>query len=254
MTKLKIITLLTDFGHKDIYVGVLKGAIARINPNISIIDLTHEIPPQDVVAGKFCLMSAYPHFPEDTIYIAVVDPGVGSKRRGIAVKLSRGYLVGPDNGLFSGLFDRALHAVELNNPQYWGTTQPSQTFHGRDIFAPVGAHLATGVALEELGETIAIESLVKLSLPEFDGAIASIQYIDSFGNLITNIPGTAIINRSWSLVVDKRIIPSCKTYSDLPEGALVALIGSDNWIEIAVNKGNAQKLLNLHCGDKIHLI
>ena len=158
----KIITLLTDFGDRDIYVGVMKGAIAKINPQLKIIDLTHQIPPQNLLAARFALSNAYPYFPSGTVHIAVVDPGVGSSRRGVAVELKGGYVVCPDNGLCSGILDGAIAAVELNNSQYWRVSDPSYTFHGRDIFAPVGAHLANGVSLEELGREIDLASLVKL--------------------------------------------------------------------------------------------
>jgi hypothetical protein len=242
----------------------MKGAIAQINPTLTVVDLTHEIPPQNLTAARFCLMNAYPYFPKGTVHIAVVDPGVGSSRRAIAVKLADGFLVGPDNGLFSGILSNSgvsqslpeIAAVELTNPDYWRTTEPSSTFHGRDIFAPVGAHLASGVPLEQLGDAIDPATLVQPFIPECTqteaGVTGCIQYIDRFGNLITNIPGTFVQGKIWSVVVGCRL-PSCQTYSDSPTGEAIALIGSHGWVEIAVNGGNAQSQLQLDWGDEVLL-
>lgn len=251
MSKNRLITLLTDFGLKDVYVGVMKGIIAQINPHLTVVDLTHQIPPQNIAAARFNLMNAYPYFPTGTVHIAVVDPGVGSHRRGIAVQLDEGFLVGPDNGLFSGVLNqtRVVEAVELTNPEYWRMPIPSSTFHGRDIFAPVGAHLASGVAIAQLGESIDPNTLVQLALPEptltASGIAGCIQYIDHFGNLVTNIPGTEVQGKIWSVAIGDRTITSSQTYSDCPLGEAVALIGSHGWVEIAVNGGSAQQALQI---------
>lgn len=307
-----IITLLTDFGSKDIYVGVMKGVISQINPQINIIDLTHEIPPQNIAMSRFCLMNAYSYFPEGTVHIAVVDPGVGTQRRAIAIQFKNSYLVGPDNGLLTGLLEPFLTsksdinsnhlesseimAIELNNPQYWRTTQPSTTFHGRDIFAAVGAHLASGIPLEQLGTPIDPKTLVRLSLPSYQltnfGIEGCIQYIDGFGNLVTNIPGEAIADKNWYIAISKGkkktknkkqkpkknklknkknskkilqteqyqlaglscLIPKGETYGDVPSGQLVALVGSHQWLEIAMNGGNAQQQLKIDLGAKVQVI
>ncbi len=257
MTKVKILTLLTDFGLQDIYVGVMKGAIASINPDIHIIDLTHQIPAQNLAAARFCLLNAYTYFPQDTVHVAVVDPGVGSKRRGVAIQYDRGWLVGADNGLFSGVLAQspAIAAVELTNPDYWQVPNPSNTFHGRDIFAPVGAHLASGVALAELGKAIDPDSLIQLPLPKLEISTNEIsgcvQYVDHFGNLVTNIPANLIDNDSCSVIVQKQEISYGKTYSDVEIGEVVALVGSHNWIEIAVRNGSAREKLQLDWGDRV---
>ncbi|MBW4620564.1 MAG: SAM-dependent chlorinase/fluorinase [Cyanosarcina radialis HA8281-LM2] len=256
----QMITLLSDFGESDVYVGVMKGVIARIDRAISIIDLTHQIPPQDIAAARFALMNAYPYFPPGTVHIAVVDPGVGGSRRGVAVELAGGYLVGPDNGLFSGVLSQfpVIAAVELTNSNYWRTPQPSNTFHGRDIFAPVGAHLAGGVNLSELGDAIAPSSLVQFPLPSYSltnaGATGCIQYVDRFGNLITNIPATLVEGKNWSVRAGKLNIPSCNIYSDRPLGSPLSLVGSHGWVEIAINGGNAKSQLNLACLDVVQVI
>ena len=260
MTVSKIITLLTDFGDRDVYVGVMKGAIATIEPELKTIDLTHQIPPQNLFAARFALLNAYPYFPQGTVHVAVVDPGVGSNRRGIAVKLNNGYVVCPDNGLCSGILSEAIAAVELTARQYWRVSNPSSTFHGRDIFAPVAAHLATGVPLEQLGNEIALESLVKLDLPSLQverQIIGCIQYIDRFGNLITNIPSELVKEKSWQIDLNRGkgiIINSGKTYSDVAPGKAITLIGSHGWIEIAVNGGSARKELDLTWQDKIQIM
>ena len=271
MSKNRIITLLTDFGLSDVYVGVMKGAIAQINPQLKVIDITHDIPAQNIAAGRFCLMNAYAYFPTETVHIAVVDPGVGSSRRAIAIQCANFYLVGPDNGLFSGVLSREsalakpskrIAIVELTNPQYWRTPQPSSTFHGRDIFAAVGAHLATGVRLEELGRAVRLASLVQLQIPNCavtaTGIEGCVQYGDRFGNLITNIPEHCIKSNNWSVKInhisETITIPNGKTYSDSKPGDLVAIIGSDGWLEIAVNGGSAQSVLQLEVGDKIEII
>lgn len=256
----RLVTLLSDFGLQDVYVGVMKGAIAQINPSLTIIDLTHQIPPQNITAGRFHLMNAYPYFPKGTVHIAVVDPGVGSQRRAIAIQLQEGFLVGPDNGLFSGILDQheAIAAVELTNSNYWLTAEPSATFHGRDIFAPVGAHLASGVPLEELGTAIDLASLKQFSLADCintEGAIAgTIQHIDHFGNLITNIPGREVVGQSWSVAIAELTIPGKQTYADSPPGSLLALIGSHGWVEIAVSGGSADAQLHSPVGSSVQLV
>ena len=248
-----IITLLTDFGEQDVYVGVMKGAIACINPELKVIDLTHNIPPQNIAAARFCLLDAYPYFPPQTVHVAVVDPEVGSHRRGIALEFPGGFIVCPDNGLCSGIIEKTsiIEAVELTNTRYWRSPIPSNTFHGRDIFAPVGAHLATGIPLKEVGNQIPPDSLVKLPLPKLKikdrEIMGCIQYIDHFGNLITNIPGdleeirfaARFKNLSWVAIIADKNIKFATTYSDVPVGQILALVGSHGWVEIAVNSGNA---------------
>lgn len=256
----RAIAVLTDFGLQDGYVGMMKGVMTSINPYSPIIDISHQILPQNLWAGRFCLMNAYPYFPEDTVFLAVVDPGVGTQRRGVAIKCSQGYLVGPDNGLFSGILsqDSAIAAVSLTNKNYWRVDDVSFTFHGRDIFAPVAAYLASGVPLEALGEYIAIDSLVQLSLdsPErIENKIEGcIQYIDQFGNLITNIPSPQVKDEKWSIIINNQSIKFGVTYGEVATGKMISLIGSHGWVEIAVNGGNAQEKLKVQWGDKVTLI
>ncbi|MDY6786208.1 MAG: SAM-dependent chlorinase/fluorinase [Cyanobacteriota bacterium] len=249
MAEQRIITLSSDFGLQDVYVGVMKGAIARVNPTLTVIDLTHDIPPQNLMAARFCLLNAHPYFPPGTVHVAVVDPGVGSKRRAIAIETADSYLVGPDNGIFSGVLNNSppQAAIELDNPDYWRSQSASTTFHGRDIFAPIGAYLASGTPMQRLGSTIDPATLIRLDLPQPQptpaGLKGCIQYLDRFGNAIANIP--AIAGKSWTVAISDRLIPSGTTYSDVCVGEPIALIGSHGWVEIAVNGGSAQSELQL---------
>ncbi len=259
MASRNIVTLLTDFGDRDVYVGVIKGAIATVNSRLQVIDLTHQIPPQNLLAARFALLNAYPYFPPQTVHVAVVDPGVGSSRRGVAIELRKGYVICPDNGICSGILelDKVISAVELTNSQYWRVLNPSHTFHGRDIFAPVGAHLANGVKIQELGQAIDPASLSKLDLPTLRQTpkqiTGCIQYIDHFGNLITNIPGSLVLGKTWQVVINNITIHMGKTYSDVNLGENIAIVGSHGWIEIALNGANAQAKLQLTWLDIIQI-
>jgi S-adenosylmethionine hydrolase len=260
MNQANILTLLSDFGYDDVYVGVMKGIISQINPNLTLIDLNHQIPPQNITAARFSLMNAYPYFSSGTVHLAVVDPGVGSKRRAIALKLKQGYLVGPDNGIFSGIISQnpVIKAVELTNSEYWRISQPSSTFHGRDIFAPVAAHLASGVSLHKLGREINPETLVKLDIAECqitnNGVAGCIQYIDHFGNIISNIPGSFVEGKTWCVEVQGLQIPGCATYIDVEVGEVLALVGSHGWVEVAVNSGNAQIQLQINYQENLEVL
>ena len=259
-----MITLLSDFGLQDAYVAVMKGVIASIAPGTLTCDLTHQVPPQDILAARFNLLMAYPHFPKGTVHLIVVDPGVGSSRRAIALQHPNGFFVAPDNGLLGSLFDRELPApsitaVSLTNSQYWRVRQPSYTFHGRDIFAPVAAHLANGVPIKALGDRIDLATLVKPNLLPFRVGnrkppgqhtlryVGSLQYIDNFGNLISNIPGEVISTWSWRVelrTADRQLeFTGVRTYADVPMGSLCAVVGSHGWLEIACRCGNAAKML-----------
>lgn len=249
-----LITLLTDFGTQDAYVGILKGVIAQICPEAQMIDLTHEIPPQDLSAARFNLLNACPYFPLGTLHLAIVDPGVGTARRGIAIQTNTAFLVGPDNGIFSGVIQRnpPIMAVALTEPAYWRTPSISATFHGRDVFAPVAAHLAKGVPIQALGEAVDPRSLVRLDIPdairEGDRVQGRVQYCDRFGNLITNLVPEDLPSAPWQVQIGDHTLSSARTYGEAPLGQPLALIGSHGWLEIAINGGNAQKTLQARVG------
>lgn len=257
-----LITLLTDFGTQDSYVGIMKGVMARICPDAQMIDLTHGIPPQDIAAARFNLMSAYLYFPAAAVHVVVVDPGVGSTRRAIAVHTPHGRFVAPDNGVLSGILDRyesrQIQVVELSNPEVWRTPAPSATFHGRDIFAAVAAHWAAGRLTQDLGEPLAVTDLVPFELPalqqsptEIEG---SVQYCDRFGNVVTTIPVEALDEDVWSVVREDGLIELRHTYSDVPPGQPIVLMGSHGWVEIAVNQGSAKDRLGLAVGSPVRMV
>lgn len=260
MTTDSLLTLLSDFGWNDVYVGVMKGVIAQINPTLTVIDLTHDISPQNITAAQFNLLNAYPYFPAGTVHAAVVDPGVGSMRRAIAIELEDGFLVGPDNGIFTGLIAQksVVQVVELSNTQYWRVPEPSNTFHGRDVFAPAAAHLASGVSITKLGEPIDPATLIKLPIPvcitTANGFTGNIQHIDRFGNVITNIPGDYVRERNWFVSIGKRKIPGSRTYSDVTPGEPLALVGSHGWVELAISGGDAHFQLRLHWNDAVQVV
>lgn len=259
-----IITLTTDFGLHDPFVGVMKGVILGIAPAAVIVDLTHDVPPQDILAGALALEAALPYFPPDTIHVAVVDPGVGSDRRAIAAETETGLFVGPDNGVFTAALGRrrVLRAMRLTNPMYFHHPV-SATFHGRDVFAPVAAHLAAGVPLEALGEPAG--ELVRISLPDpvaRDQALEiHVLHIDRFGNLVTDL--TAEQYARWRAdrpdanarlrVGNREVNGVRRTFADADPGEPVAYIGSGGRLEIAIRNGNAAKDLRVGLGAAILL-
>jgi S-adenosyl-L-methionine hydrolase (adenosine-forming) len=242
----RIITLTTDFGLKDHYVGAMKGVIVSINPDVLIIDITHEIPPQDIFKGAFTLRNFYRYFPEGTIHIVVVDPGVGSRRKPIVLEADKNIFVGPDNGVFTFICheSKSIKAFEISNPKYI-LSNVSSTFHGRDIFAPAAAHISLGISIEDLGRNVKKNVGLSIKEPEIqrDEIIGEFIYADSFGNLITNIPSDLIKPKS-RIYIGKRIIDGIsKSYADAPEGELLAIIGSSGFLEISVNRGRASDII-----------
>jgi S-adenosyl-L-methionine hydrolase (adenosine-forming) len=248
-----LITLLTDFGLADTYVGQMKGAILSVAPDATLVDLSHAVPPQDLLAGAFLLWTAVEAFPIETIHVGVVDPGVGSARRAIAIRSRRGDLfVGPDNGLLIPAADRlggVEFAVELNRREYW-RPRGSSTFHGRDIFGPVAAHLASGVHLEALGS--AVSDVLRLSLPEARGFQGEVIHVDTYGNLVTNLAAAALPPR-FSVQLSAHVIRQATTYSDVAPGELLALVGSSGLLEISARDASAAALTAARRGTPVLL-
>ena len=234
-----IISLLTDFGLADTYVGQVKGAMLTIAPAATLVDVTHAVAPQNVVGGAFLLWSAVEAFPPTSIHVAVVDPGVGSARRAIAIRSSRGdHFVGPDNGLLMPAVERlggTELAVELTEPRYW-RPNPSSTFHGRDIFGPVAAHLANGVPLDQLGRRIT--DVAWLELPAPNGLEGEVIHVDAYGNLITNISARDLPER-FQVRLRERVIASGTHYAAVSRGELIALVGSAGLLEISAREASA---------------
>ena len=252
------ITLTTDFGMSDPYVAAMKGVLLRHCPAARIVDLSHEIVPQDLVGAALFAEAAMPSFPENTVHVLVVDPGVGTSRRAIAARAGGQVFVFPDNGLMTLLFRRL--AVDEVCEVMMCPFMPeavSRTFHGRDVFAPVAAWLALGHPLETLGPPA--KGLVELELPaykvEADGSVrGEIIHIDHFGNCMTNIPASLFdaVGVSAAVVQDKRYALHA-TYADVAPGEALALAGSTGRIEIAVRNGNVAATLGLRCGDTVHI-
>lgn len=256
----KIITLTTDFGTADGYVGAMKGVILGLATGVHLVDISHDVPPQDVRHGSQVLATAVPFFPQGTIHVAVVDPGVGSARRGIAVQTPAAIFVGPDNGLFTPFLDERSACVALTNPATH--RQPvSATFHGRDIFAPVAAHLANGLALAELGPRVVDPISLPVSKPRrlADGQqSAEVVHVDRFGNLITNLRLSEAHPLPQDLadiriVIKGQTLPLAYTYAGVPVGALVALVGSSGYLEIAVREGSAAERLGAGSGTPVEV-
>ena len=276
-----IITLLTDFGTRDGYVGVMKGVILGILPGAQLVDITHEVNPQDLHQAALILSDVYRYFPPSTVHLVVVDPGVGSQRQPIALETARGRFIAPDNGVLTHvcMAEETCHAVALTDSAYWLPT-PSRTFHGRDIFSPAAAHLAKGVPLDDLGTPI--EELVLLKLPPLSITPDSIQgeviRVDHFGNVLTNIlplhwedeamlvfepsegegdqPGTPLRIAADSTMVTfgwQNLTGIHHNYSEVEAGQRLALVGSGGELEIAINQGDARTALSINVGDPVTL-
>jgi len=259
----RIITLTTDFGLSDGFVGVMKGVILGINPQATIVDITHDIAPQNVEQGAFLFANAVKYFPASAIHVVVVDPGVGSARRPIALQAGETFFVAPDNGILSLAVSYPLsviRCVHLNKPEYW-LPRVSNTFHGRDIFAPVAAHLSLGVPLEAMGEPIAdwvrLSWCTTASWRAGDEIVGRVIHIDRFGNIITNIGEEMLAGMDRARMVVKvggRTLRGIKpTYSAAAPGEAIALISSSWQVEVAVREGNAAQTLGVRFGDKVIL-
>ncbi len=243
------ITLTTDFGTRDAYVGAMKGVIRGIAPSAIVVDITHDIAPHQIQHGAFVLKSIWPYYPEGTIHVAVVDPGVGSDRGMIVGTFANRFIVAPDNGLVTFLYRTmpvgALHAIE---DRHYFLPNPSSTFHGRDIFSPVAAHLANGVPVSAFGRRLDRIELLDISYRckrERDELMGSVLYVDRFGTCVTNIARQDLEELPSTktgpvVMVGDREIGSVRAFfGEVPVGEMMALIGSEGLLEIAVNRGRA---------------
>jgi len=255
----RIITLITDFGGRDEYAGVMKGVILKINPSCQIVDITHQIPPQDVIEASFILNNSYSYFPQSTIHVVVVDPGVGSTRRPIVLSAGGHIFVGPDNGVFTTvcLKESERHTYELTNRKYF-LNDISTTFHGRDIFAPVAAHLSLNLEPRELGKeifdpTTLLEFTPEISSNQIKGKVI---HIDRFGNLITNISRDVFTaftrEKKCAIHIAHLVVKKISdAYYEGKDGELLALFGSSDWLEISMKNGSARDLLNVERGEEV---
>ena len=257
-----VLALLTDFGTRDHYVGAMKGAILGVAPTAQIVDITHEVPPGDAFEAAFTLAAAQGAFPPGSVFVVVVDPGVGSERRGLAVAAGPHLFVGPDNGVFSLVLDRRpdarVHA--LDNAALW-RPQVAPTFHGRDVFGPVAAHLGGGVPLETCGRAVA--DPVRLRFPpvrpagsrQWEGTIV---HVDRFGNLISCITAEALDGMAGAdgdvvVVAGGAVAPLVRTYADVAPGEPCALVGSSGHLEFALRDGSAAEALGAARGDVLRV-
>jgi len=242
-----IVTLLSDFGTCDSYVAEMKAAILTRAPTATLIDISHEVPPGDIRSAQYLLARSWSGFPDRTVHLSVVDPGVGSPRRAIALTSAGHRFVGPDNGLLTPVLDKA-EVVQLAVPP-----EAAPTFHGRDVFAPAAARLALGEPVRDLGRPV--RDPCRSSPPEpgeVEGGLqGEVVYVDRFGTLISNLPGVTLLRGEWISVNGKSVGPLRRTFADVPPGAAVAFLGSGGTIEIGVRDGSASRRLGAGMGARV---
>jgi S-adenosylmethionine hydrolase len=268
-----LITITTDFGTQDAYVPAMKGTMLSIAPDARLVDVTHEISPQDVMESAFVLQSTLPFFPAGSVHLVVVDPGVGTERRAVALRHRDQWFVGPDNGLFPLVFEGDVPdaAVELDEPSAWRTPSPSNTFHGRDIFAPAAAHLAAGRPLEDIGSPVEDLQQLQWARPFVGEEIIEgrVVHVDHFGNCVMNLQRSTVaevlglddpaeVPDTFSPIqayAGSTVLKSIHaTYGAVAEGEPLLLFGSTDFLEVAVNGGNAAELLDIRKGDSIKIV
>jgi S-adenosylmethionine hydrolase len=262
-----LIVLLTDFGTRDFYVGAMKGAILRTSPNVRIEDISHEVPKYDIAEGAYTLLKSAPEFPKGTVFLCVVDPGVGTARKPVAVLTSDGNVfVGPDNGLFTRVIETAglTSAYELTNADLMGKDLISSTFHGRDVFGPVAAHLASGFPIDKVGPRL--ETVIRLESRkprvERETVIGEVTLVDEYGDVLTNILRKDLeqagIQKGDTLKIrigDREVVaPFLKTYGDVPEGKPVCMISSGEVFETAINQGDLGRSTGARRGDPVTVL
>jgi S-adenosylmethionine hydrolase len=272
------ITLTTDFGLSDVYVACVKGIILSINPDAKIVDISHSVQPQNILQGAFLLHTAYKYFPDDTIHIAVIDPGVGSRRGAIILRTPSAYFLAPDNGLLSYIVDEyqplpsvksftgdaiiqpvnagmRLEVFAISNNKFW-QNPVSPTFHARDIFAPVAAHLSMGVSLNQIGRPIDNIHVLPLPKPHRDpqgNRIGQILYVDTFGNLITNLRESDLDSKEIVAEINNQSVTRIKRFYEEAEG-LSIITGSFGYLEISLPGGSAGVVLKAKLGDRVKLV
>ena len=272
-----IITLTTDFGYDDAYVAAVKGAVLSVNPEASIIDITHSIEPQNILQAAFILNAAYRYFPKQTIHMAIVDPGVGSEREGIILKTPSACFVAPDNGILSYVIDdlfpiegpvtqstrdlskvvfkAGVEIVAITDPRFW-RRPVSPTFHGRDVFAPVAAGLSLDISIYEFGGKINSLHVLPVPRPSLDAdgnLIGRVLHIDRFGNLITNVRSNDLPGKDVMIEAAGCCIEGISSYYAQKNG-IMALLGSTGHLEISVTNGSARDFLGMEVGDEIRVI
>ena len=247
-----IITLTTDFGLSDPFVGIMKGVILGIAPRAQIVDISHEIRSYDIVEGAFLIASAFRYFPEGTVHIVVVDPGVGSSRRPIAASANRHFFVAPDNGVLSAVFEQEVYHI-TNRSLFLDSV--SRTFHGRDIFSPVAAHVANGAPIDSVGPRILdfLKKPLPKPRPQGDKTVGTVLRVDKFGNIITNLRRKDLTNDFTIRVAGLTITRLYSSFSEAKPGEFFAIEGSTGFIELAVDQGSAADKLKVGRGAEIEV-
>lgn len=249
-----LVTFTSDFGHDDWFVGVVHGVIGALAPGVTVVDLNHAIPPGDVARGAFILEAASGDFPPGTVHLAVVDPGVGTARRALAVAARGQYFVGPDNGLLEWALEAPGAEAHVLTEERWFRRPVSRTFHGRDVFAPAAAAITLGAPIEQLGTPVEAPLCLQWPQPHVDEhgrLVGEVLAIDRFGNALTNLPGPS---RPARMSFDACELPVCRTYADVEPGQPLALTGSSGCLEIAVREGSAALRFALRRGTRVVLI
>jgi S-adenosylmethionine hydrolase len=242
-----ILTLTTDFGLVDHYVGAMKGVILEICPRARIVDISHQVTPFAIAEGAYLIAQAYTWFPKKTVHVAVVDPGVGSERRAILVEAAGQYFVGPDNGVFSMVMAREKHKARVITNDRYFHWPVSRTFQGRDVFAPVGAHLAAGVTAARMGKIFAGAVLEDLERPQ-------VLHIDRFGNIVTNLPADDLQGKRISLEIGgTKISASASHYAEMDQGRLFLIEGSSGFVEVSMNRGSAAQRIGCRAGAVVRI-
>ena len=253
-----ILTLTTDFGLADHFVGVMKGVILGICPQAQIVDISHEVAPFAIAEGAYLIAQAYPDFSNKTVHVVVVDPGVGTTRRPILVEAVGQYFVAPDNGVLEMIYSREKHQVRAITDSRIFLQPVSQTFHGRDIFAPASAHLAAGTTPAKMGKKIIDYARSPFATPRPAGRnrwCGCVLHIDRFGNLVTNLQASDFpdLKRFVIEIGGKRIITRAKTYAECRPGELFVIIGSTGYLEISVNQGSAAEIVACQPGSSLEI-
>jgi S-adenosylmethionine hydrolase len=256
----RIISLTTDFGVSDHFVGTMKGVILGIAPDADIVDITHDVPPFEIPEGAFAIAEAYRYFPKGTIHVVVVDPGVGTARRAILAEAAGQYFIAPDNGVLTIIYEREKHKVRVMTNERFFLPARSRTFHGRDVFAPAAAHLAGGAKPAQFGKTISDYAQLGMLKPQRVGKriwSGTVIKADRFGNLITNLhidEFDAVRERPFELSVGlRRVDRLCGAYGEAAPGDLFAIVGSSGYLEVSVNQGSASKTLGCTGGAPVEL-
>ncbi|OGC76702.1 MAG: hypothetical protein A2145_06830 [candidate division Zixibacteria bacterium RBG_16_40_9] len=252
----RIITLTTDFGENDYFVGAVKGVILSINPKVKIVDITHQLPTFNPISAAFTLKNFYNYFPAGTTHLAVVDPGVGGKRRPVLVQTEKYSFIGPDNGIFSWIGEPFKRIIHLNNSKYF-LSPVSSTFQARDIFAPTAAYLSLGIEINQFGKPL--EKIVKLEIPKVqfkkNKTIGEIIHVDNFGNLISNIrPENLKAGIRAIKIKGRKILKISQTFSRAPRNEILTYWGSAGFLEIGVNCGSAAQILKAKIGEKVEIV